>query len=279
MKEDALLVPDLIDKIYKNYEVDNKRPKKRFSRLGASGIGKDCLRAVFYSWRGFTQSKFPGRIQRLFQTGHLQEDRIVADLERAGLEVWAATSDGRQYTFLDESGHLIAKVDGVVRGVFPGSKEKMLLEIKTMSDNAFSKLEKGGIYKQDHLYQIHTGMWFLGFRFGLYVVLNKNDEGYHIEVVERQKRIISDLQNRVKTLILGYSSAPPRISDDATDFGCKWCNHRSVCMEVTAPVKSCRSCSFVRPINNGEWLCEKHQISLNMTEQVEGCQDYTMFGK
>jgi len=274
---EPLFLTDLIDKIYMGYEQDKKRPK-RFSRLGASGIGKECFRAVWYSWRGFTEKSFPGRIYRLFETGHIQEDRIVADLQRAGLEVWAVTDEGRQFTFSDESGHLVAKVDGIVKGVFEGSKETFLLEIKTMSDKAFKKLAKNGIYKQDHLYQIHTGMYLVGLNFGLYVVLNKNDEQYHIEVVERQPKIIADLQNRIQSATIG-NSAPPRASDECTSFICRWCDHKAVCLGEVAPVKSCRSCSFILPIENGEWLCEKHGISLNMKEQIKGCKKYLEFGK
>jgi len=276
--EDKLILNDLIDKIYTTYQQENKRDKRYFSRLGASGIGKECLRAVFYSWRGFTDKEFPGRILRLFQTGHIQEDRIVADLQKAGVKVWAVTPEGRQFTFTDPSGHFVAKVDGIVQGVIEGSTENMLLEIKTMADKPFNKLLKSGIGEQ-HNFQTHAGMWLVGLNFGLYVVLNKNNEQYYIEIIERDKKIINQLQDRLNKLIMLGNTAPAGVSDKGSSFICRWCDHRSVCTGVTKPVKSCRSCVFVQPVAEGQWLCEKHGISLNMKEQIKGCKKYLEFGK
>jgi hypothetical protein len=44
---------------------------------------------------------------RLFETGHLQEERIVEDLRRAGFAVWDKREDGRQFEFIDETGQFI----------------------------------------------------------------------------------------------------------------------------------------------------------------------------
>ena len=50
--------------------------------LGASIIGKDCERALWYDFRWVTRSTFSGRMLRLFDTGKREEDRLVRDLRR-----------------------------------------------------------------------------------------------------------------------------------------------------------------------------------------------------
>ena len=87
----------LSDKIYEAYKKEVADKPQRLSRIGASGVGKECVRAIWFDWRGATKPEFPGRILRLFETGHQQEARVLADLERAGLKVWTS---GRTLTHL-----------------------------------------------------------------------------------------------------------------------------------------------------------------------------------
>ena len=70
------------DAIFDAYEADADtgfRP-----HLGASQIGKSCERALWYDFRWATPAHFPGRILRLFETGQLEEARLVKNLRRIG---------------------------------------------------------------------------------------------------------------------------------------------------------------------------------------------------
>ena len=55
--------------------------------LGASIIGKDCERALWYDFRWASRRVFSGRMLRLFDTGKREEDRLVRDLRRTGATV------------------------------------------------------------------------------------------------------------------------------------------------------------------------------------------------
>ena len=44
------------------------RPMTAFAHLGASIIGKDCERALWYDFRWVTRWAFTGRMLRLFDT-------------------------------------------------------------------------------------------------------------------------------------------------------------------------------------------------------------------
>ena len=86
-----ILIPaaedEMIGQIYTAIKQRQSRPM-RLSRLGASSIGEECLRKIWMDWRGYGSVEFDGRMLRLFETGHLQEDRIVSDLKAAGYTVY-----------------------------------------------------------------------------------------------------------------------------------------------------------------------------------------------
>ena len=60
--------------------------------LGASIIGKDCERALWYDFRWAARRGFSGRMLRLFDTGKREEDRLVRDLRRTGATVLDAAT-------------------------------------------------------------------------------------------------------------------------------------------------------------------------------------------
>jgi hypothetical protein len=55
--------------------------------LGASVIGKECLRSIWYGWRWASLVHFEGRMLRLFNRGHEEEPRFVRWFERIGAAV------------------------------------------------------------------------------------------------------------------------------------------------------------------------------------------------
>jgi hypothetical protein len=80
-------VADAIFAHYKaKYGAESQRPY-----LGASAIGKPCLRQHWYSFRWSKPAEFSGRLYRVFQSGHLQEPRVYADLKGIGCTVYDAT--------------------------------------------------------------------------------------------------------------------------------------------------------------------------------------------
>ena len=58
------------------------------SHLGASIIGKKCARAIWYTFHWATNVKFEGRMLRLFNTGHIQEAKLLALLLAIGCKVY-----------------------------------------------------------------------------------------------------------------------------------------------------------------------------------------------
>ena len=264
----------IINRIYDAIQKEKVDPDLYLGRLGSSGIGEECARQVWLNWRGFAREQFDGRMLRLFETGHLQEARIVVDLRRAGLTVWDKQSDGRQYEFGDPTGHFITKVDGVVRGV-PESDKPHLLEVKTHNKNNFSSLVKKGVAdaKPSHYAQVQISMALGGFTRALYVAVCKDDEQFYVERIREDKTE----QDRLKARIVKLTEArlrPAGISDDGTSFGCKFCSMKAVCTREVEPLRHCRTCRMCTPGPEGRWVCELNSNTLTLDEQRAGCEHY-----
>jgi len=58
------------------------------SHLGASLIGHECKRYLWFTFRWVYHHKFSGRQQRLFNRGHREEARFLEWLRGIGCEVW-----------------------------------------------------------------------------------------------------------------------------------------------------------------------------------------------
>jgi ribosomal protein S27E len=216
---------------------------------------------------------------RLFQTGHLQETRIVQDLKDAGLEVWDVDSDtGKQWVYTAASGHFVCKPDGVVRGVPGAEKTPHLLEIKTSNAKGFKELESRGVKeaKPQHYYQMHAGMWLAGLDRALYVALRKDDEQYYIERVTRDEACIQDIERKLEQLTMSMSP-PPRIAEKEGDWRCKFCDGQEVCWGKAQPLVNCRTCQYAAIKDEGGWYCEQQSVVLTQAAQLKGCDLWTTF--
>lgn len=265
----------MVDSIYGAIEKEEKRDLY-LTRIGASGIGEPCLRSIWYSWRSYDNKQFGGRMLRLFGTGHWQETRVIEDLRRAGYAVWDFDENGKQFTYTDETGHFVCKLDGVIKDVPTAEKTPHDLEIKSHNKKSFEELKKKGVQeaKPLHYWQMQAGMLFSGLPRALYVAVCKDDEDYHIERLRPDEAVQDEICVKINKLV--EARIPPiGISSDGKSFGCKWCDNKDVCTGEKEPIRTCRSCIHSVPMKqNGEWLCEFHGHILSSSDQLAGCENY-----
>ena len=264
----------VIDRVYAAIQKEKADTELYLGRLGSSFIGEECIRQIWLDWRGFAREQFEGRMLRLFETGHLQEERIVNDLRRAGFAVWDKREDGRQYEYTDASGHFITKVDGIIKDV-PESDKPHVLEVKTHNKNSFSTLVKKGVQeaKPTHYAQMQISMALGGFTRALYVAVCKDDEQFYVERVKEDKPLQDKLQKKIIKLV-DARLRPAGISDDASSFGCKFCSMKAVCTKEAEPLRHCRTCAMCTPGQEGKWICELNKHTLTFDEQRKGCEHY-----
>ena len=266
----------MVTKIYEGYEKEEDNSRVYLGRLGSSFIGEECIRKIWFDWRGFNREGFQGRILRLFGTGHWQEDRIVEDLRRAGYSIWEKQEDGTQYQLVDETGHFISKLDGVIKGVPQHENEPHILEIKTHNKSSFNGVFKHGVLKNkpQHYSQVQISMQLSGMKAALYVAVCKDDERFYIERIESDTKHQDQLLKKIKSLTEA-TITPAGISDNAGSFGCKFCSMKAVCLKEEKPLVNCRTCSMCHSAPEGQWHCKLNNITLNLKQQRAGCEEYS----
>ena len=246
------------------------------SHLGASVIGGECPRAIWYGFRWFTKPHFGGRMMRLFNRGHLEEGRFIALLLSAGIQIFQQDENGNQFRIHDVGGHFGGSGDGVALGV-PGLDPSTyaLLEFKTHNAKSFEKLKKEGVRaaKFEHYVQMVTYMRKMGIAVALYMAVNKNDDEIWAEFVTASNAMADQFIDRGRTIIL-MKQAPEKISKSPGWFACSWCDHKPVCHLGAAPSVNCRSCSHSVAKEDGNWYCDRDDAVLSKAVQLVGCFDY-----
>lgn len=261
------------------------------SHMGASGIGKECARAIWYSFRWATKSNFSGRMIRLFNRGHLEEARFIALLLMIGCEVYQQDADGKQYRISDAGGHFGGSGDGVVIGLPdlpPGTPA--LSEFKTHNAKSFAALVAKGMRgaKFEHYVQMQVYMRKMGLAVGLYLAVNKDTDDLYGEIVPLDPETGDKFVDRGVQLVF-FKEPPKRINESPGWFSCKFCDHRPVCHLGAPPPQNCRTCEFSEPRPDGAWQCTQPDVMaqtqghgpyvLNKAEQLAGCGNWAKHSK
>lgn len=255
------------------------------SHLGASLIGRECKRYLWYVFRWCLHEKTTGRQQRLFNRGHREEARFIEWLEGIGFKVWFENRDEvpnekgefPQYRISDVMGHFGGSLDGIA--VLPeryGIAEPVLLEFKTNGTGAgFNKLADDGmpIAKPEHFAQTSTYGKKYNFRFVVYLNINKNDDSLHVEVVKLNHNLGEQMIMKAEQIIT-TQTPPARLSDNPTFHKCGYCAMKDICHKGAIPEVNCRSCAFARPVDNAEWFCEVHNGNIPKDFIAKACPSY-----
>ena len=249
--------------------------------LGASLVGDECSRKTWYSFHWMVAPNPSGRMQRLFQRGHLEERRFIEYLKAIGFEVWDRDTDtGKQFRVARVSGHFGGSLDSILR---PPARFALpdgvlfLGEYKTKgTGSGFEKLKRDGIMltNQQHYDQMCTYGYNYNYQYAMYFSVNKNDDDLHIEIVPLSVKRAQEIEAKA-TFIIQSEKPPPRIAMSETHWKCKSCEFVGVCHRNATPAKNCRSCIYSRPIQDAQWSCLGYNVVLADDVIKAGCNNWT----
>lgn len=253
------------------------------SHMGASGLGNECGRAIWYNFRWATNKAHEGRMIRLFNRGHLEEARFIALLLMIGCQVYQQDENGKQFRISFAEGHAGGSGDGVVIGI-PDLAEGQacLSEFKTHSDSSFKKLKESGVRatKFEHYVQVNLYMHKMGIPVCLYMAVNKNDDDLYLELIKLDTLLAEQFIER-GTKLVWMDEPPEKLNKSPGFFKCKMCDHRPVCHLKQEPDKNCRTCAYSVPVDKGEWKCTNPRVNepvLPKVRQLTGCEHYEKAG-
>jgi CRISPR/Cas system-associated exonuclease Cas4 (RecB family) len=223
----------------------------------------------------------------VFQSGHLQEPRIYADLDAIGCTVYDMDpSTGKQWSFTEPTtgNHFKGNADGIVTGLPQAPKSPHVLEIKTASAKMFAEMQKFGVKKAkpEHYAQMLMYMkWSIdlygenGCTRAIYIVVNKDNDDIYTERLEYNKDEAKAIIDKALAVITA-TEPPVGISQDPSWYECKFCDYHSICHGTDVPAPTCRSCAHVTPEMNGDarWSCARYQNDISVDTQRTGCDSH-----
>lgn len=198
-------------------------PEEPRKYIGASSIGKPCLRQIWYSYHGHNRLEPEPRIKITFQIGHSLEVLILDYLKKAGIIIVCQGKFYSDSSVLALQGH----VDGVI--VLP-DESRAILEIKTAKESSFNTFYKHGLLKWQESYytQIQTYMGMSGINRGVLLAINKNSSEMHQEWIDFDPIYYEEIKLKCNSICTSLNP-PPKISENGSYFICKQCEFRKIC--------------------------------------------------
>lgn len=256
-------------------------------RLGPSALEDECDRKVWYGFRWTHAQMRDARMRRLLDHGKESEARIVAWLRGAGMYIFEEDPNAKpkaknkQFGIRAGGGHIGGYLDGIA--YLPQTYNypyALVSEFKSHGDKSYKPLDKDGVAKAKPAHKAQAGYygWKYNIRYSLYAALNKNDDAFHLEIIENDYREAEDNERRMMEII-NTPRPPARISEYSTDFRCKMCHHQGVCHGGDAYEKNCRSCDYASPVDGGEWQCSLIQQIIPRDFVPIGCGAWHPVGR
>lgn len=240
------------------------------AHLGCSQIGHPCERWLWLSFRWAVVEKFPGRILRLFRRGQNEENTIIADLRRIGIDI--RTRQAR----VDFGHHFSGSIDGLIlSGVSEAPNKKHIAEFKTHSKKSFDEVEKKGIPEM-HNAQMQCYMLGIGVDRGLYFAVCKDDDRIYTERARLDKDYALKLVEKAKRITMS-DNIPAPLSTDPTWYQCKFCAAHDFChVSHKTEQVNCRTCAHATATPESTWHCSRWDAEVPTDAQREGCRAHVL---
>ncbi len=250
--------------------------------LGASGVGHDCPRALWYAFRWAREARLSAKALKAIEDGHQGEALMAQRLRTVpGIQLWTGTD--AQYGFQDLNGHFRGHVDGVIQGVLQAPKTPHVWEHKQVNDKKFAKLvalvqkdEKSALEQWDRVYFVQAQLYMH------YLELTRHYLTCSTPGGREQTSCRTDYQKEVALWAIQRAQAiitdprlPSRLSDHPDFWECRYCDYSPICHGREIAAIHCRSCAHsTAQLDGAPWRCEWHRRELSPSEQRQGCPDH-----
>src|ERR1051326_1862135 len=193
------------------------------THLGISEIGDPCSRKLYYKFHWVAFEEHSGRMLRLFNRGHREEERYVSYLEALGHKVCRFDENGKQFRVSGVMGHYGGSCDGVII-LRQHPNIPFIAEFKTHNTKSFINYADNGLIKSKpkHYDQMCGYGFKMQIQYGLYFPENKNDDDIQVTAIKLDWQRGAELERKAEEIIKA-KQPPQRISDNPSFFECKYC--------------------------------------------------------
>lgn len=282
MGDIAAIMPEqspTVRAIFDHYKkVGDAEPRRGY--LGASQIGHECARYLWYCFHWCGGEAFDGRLYRLFDRGDMEEYRLVADLRAIGCEVHEINPEtGKQFEVKALGGHFSGHMDGCALGIPEAPKTWHVLEFKTHNAKSFASLRRDGVLKAKkmHYDQMMVYMHLTGMERALYLACNKDTDDLYSERIRYDKPYAEGIVAKAESILAPQPDIGVRGTVDERRL-CGYCPFSRLCFanpDVAVPAEiNCRTCAHSTPVMDGDadWTCAlQDNRLLSFNDQLRAC--------
>jgi hypothetical protein len=210
--------------------------------LGASRLGVACERALQFEYAKapVDHGRAPsGRLLRIFERGHVNEECMVGWLRDAGfdLRTHKALPDGsfEQFGFSVADGRLQGHIDGVFVGGPEGFAYPALWENKCLGSKSWRDLEKNRLAISKPVYAAQVALYQayleLARNPAIFTAVNADTMEIYVELVPFDAALAQRMSDRAVKVITATEAAEllPRAFADQTHFECRMCAWQDRC--------------------------------------------------
>jgi hypothetical protein len=206
--------------------------------LGASRLGVACERALQYE---FAQAPVDygrdvqGRILRIFERGHVNEECMVGWLRDAGFDLRTHKADGEQFGFSVADGRLQGHIDGVFVGGPEGFAYPAIWENKCLGSKSWRDLEKNRLAISKPVYAAQVALYQAYLELhehpAIFTAVNADTMEIYVELVPFDAALAQRMSDRAVKVITATEAAEllPRAFADQTHFECRMCAWQDRC--------------------------------------------------
>ena len=257
----ALPNEPIINDMYEAAACYERGPHRNY--LGMSQIGKQCGRALWYDFRGFSKSVINGRAKMIFSLGDRVEEEVIKWLD--GYRI-----TDRQRNFVAINGFFCGHWDGCIYGV---TSKPHVLEVKSANSRRFAAYKAQGIkdLSPEYWCQIQCYMGYSGIERGIFIVMNKDNCELYTERAKFNKHDFDAIERRARNII--YANEVP---DKVTSMACEYCGYKTLCAEgdYIQTDCTCGTCKHFK-IKDQKMLCTIHKREIEAQYWGRCCNQWS----
>lgn len=196
--------------------------------IGASSIGRKCLRSIWYGFMGEEGEPHPPKTKISFAIGKRLEGLLLDYMEQAGLSIIRPCKENKFLLYQDKEIPLFrGHADALM---LPKDEGAVVVEIKTAKSSSFAQFKGRGlrIWQEAYFAQLQAYMGMSGYKRGLMLAVNKDASELHHEWVDYDDIYYHEL--RAKASVISKCTEPPeRINKSPLFIVCSMCNYKRIC--------------------------------------------------
>lgn len=215
---------------------ENNRQETR-NYVGASGIGGDCSRKLWYGLHGYKQ-KFTADTLRKINDGYTTEETVIRWLRMVpNIKLYTHDENNKQYGFSDIDGKYRGHYDGVIKGIPQSPNTWHIFEVKCVDEKYFKEVEKIKkevgekntlkIWRPEYYAQAVTYMWYEKLTRHLTIIASAGGRKLLTVRTEQDHTYAKSLKEKAKRII--DSPDPPTQIGDRNYYKCKMCGFYDIC--------------------------------------------------